>query len=84
MILDYGFGTMTATTFHQSSLQMNMIVILNKKVRMRSLPRSIRKKEDSDDEDNIPLMELSMRLKANKSMERQQNGDSRAEESEVL
>ena len=40
--------------FHQSNLQMNTIVILNKRVRMRSLPRSIRKK-DSDDEDNIPF-----------------------------
>ena len=50
---------------------------------MRSLPRSIkREREDSDDEDYIPLMELSKRLKANKAMEQQQNEDSRAEKSE--
>ena len=41
-----------------------------------------KEREDSDDEDNIHLMELSKRLKANKAMEQQQNEDSRAEESE--
>ena len=41
-----------------------------------------KEREDSDDEDNIPSMELSKRLKANKAMEQQQNEDSRAEESE--
>ena len=41
-----------------------------------------KEREDSHDEDSISLMELSKRLKASKAMEQQQNGVSRAEESE--
>ena len=41
-----------------------------------------KEREDSDDEDNISLMELSKRLKVDKTMEQQQNEDSRADESE--